>query len=1092
MPVYQNITLVDDWRCPPGGSVSGSGCCDGSCSPDPLYNASGIAPYGRLSHVQDCNGTNYWCADQAGSPWCGPWQSNIATAPYGWINCSGAGVTVQGYNCFKATGATTNLGVCRKLGFKNIQYWKAWHGKFGYASHDNPASQINLQRSVQFGSFSCPSISSYANICNGHDIEYEQTSPDGTRYLTESATAVYSIVADTTGGATLVRTSSIDRYSGVETRACSDSGDSPSQLNCHFLLQSVLLGSGGGYCPSGCAGSADDSWFTGMVQGVGYAPFVLCVVQAHVGNVNSGGCSGIPVCTYDSTTTHSGTQVEFYAYFTAVGSMFPGQVAYHVIADATTGSLQFEAYGAGADGITYTQIYDETVTIVSNTQIGHHLEVWGPASTMGPGSFTGWGHETWDCTQTLSTPYTSANVNTDCVTLRGQWDLSDDLLYPWRTDALVGVAPILHYNEVTPARQPAAGADCYTDWPTNSTPWVDVNAATYDGSIIGKPVPLHGLARGYFDWTHRSWKCCCSPAADSFLYATGMFAGENFENDSTPNVVPKASTNWSENISQLGVIDASQCAGGGAGCADGWCVGYAPAQYQPASGGPSYSPFPVSYNCGSLPAGAYRFYHPVGNVLFCQDWMEVKLPRPSVNFARPFGPDRYAVDETTVRCIQSGASTGSLNIDSATGINTGDLVWICGCSGITTGVYTATKNTATNYSVTAAAWSSSYTYANDCNSLGGNGIIGKLRFPTAPGIGGRIGIAAIDAAGNVTLTAPAWLQVGDLLDISGCTGNTALNGTSIAVTSVADATHFSTGIAQSPGAYTGGGIVISHGAASYVWDDDQGKGQFGYATWTMNCRDYQERNRVVDQYTASGSCADAAPASTALIRQYQYAYHGMPQAVTDNTIYQECIPFDVCNPQAMVISANASETWANACVNVPPSLTLDGRYGAMWQAAFVQTVDDPFWQTPHTPCVTCSGANGPSGCCWAPDDGACEADTCSSDCSTCSAGNGFRFYPFPPQTEYIGAVPVGAPSLPSGVYVGYVAVASLNTTSSVSGNVYLPPVAQGYYDCSVHKACEPIPVLTPWQVYISQMQCVCAGDRFSPQYADNGVKVNCP
>ena len=68
---------------------------------------------------------------------------------------------------------------------------------------------------------------------------------------------------------------------------------------------------------------------------------------------------------------------------------------------------------------------------------------------------------------------------------------------------------------------------------------------------------------------------------------------------------------------------------------------------------------------GYLPHGAWMVYGPqtgvdtLGNPIFdmgcmvAQKWAEIKVVRPSVNFARPCGQDRLAIDSSASRCATS-------------------------------------------------------------------------------------------------------------------------------------------------------------------------------------------------------------------------------------------------------------------------------------------------------------------------------------------------------------------------------------------------------------------------------------------------------
>ncbi len=105
----------------------------------------------------------------------------------------------------------------------------------------------------------------------------------------------------------------------------------------------------------------------------------------------------------------------------------------------------------------------------------------------------------------LSDPYTATDFRNEVVSLLAEWDLADDLTYPWRTDSFTTVAPLVEYN-CNPAN---LGPQCFaqngTDDPVsngvslvdgaivaNPNNWTDPNATKYDGSLLGAPVPLPG------------------------------------------------------------------------------------------------------------------------------------------------------------------------------------------------------------------------------------------------------------------------------------------------------------------------------------------------------------------------------------------------------------------------------------------------------------------------------------------------------------------------------------------------------------------------------------------------------------------------
>ncbi len=111
--------------------------------------------------------------------------------------------------------------------------------------------------------------------------------------------------------------------------------------------------------------------------------------------------------------------------------------------------------------------------------------------------------DTYSCTITLSDIYqsnhdgTHNNVNDDCNGLAAMWDLTDDVIYQWRTDTLCNFAPLIYYDESpTPVSPKFWSDDAYTD------------SATWTGDVLGLPTP-----RGYgkfFDRTAKEYEVIAS------------------------------------------------------------------------------------------------------------------------------------------------------------------------------------------------------------------------------------------------------------------------------------------------------------------------------------------------------------------------------------------------------------------------------------------------------------------------------------------------------------------------------------------------------------------------------------------------------
>jgi hypothetical protein len=98
----------------------------------------------------------------------------------------------------------------------------------------------------------------------------------------------------------------------------------------------------------------------------------------------------------------------------------------------------------------------------------------------------------------LSEPYTAAQVSLDVDDLLAVWVLSDDAVYPWRTDTRRSLGPLVTRNERATAvpglwRSPIDGEQ----WVDESLPPRD---DIPDGGIVGGPLPAG--SDPYFDFAH--------------------------------------------------------------------------------------------------------------------------------------------------------------------------------------------------------------------------------------------------------------------------------------------------------------------------------------------------------------------------------------------------------------------------------------------------------------------------------------------------------------------------------------------------------------------------------------------------------------
>ncbi len=396
----------------------------------------------------------------------------------------------------------------------------------------------------------------------------------------------------------------------------------------------------------------------------------------------------------------------------------------------------------------------ESATVVefvhTNTEFTLHIDL---VQLQAEG---GWTKNTTKVSCKLSNPYTSQDVKDDLDTLLDEWDLTDDKIYPWRTDPFYGFAPLVNYEGIQGAISPDIGiGPCTVDDKRSpiadsngNAPFTDGWQATYEqmpwfdpsfqqfywndgesesdhaaaglrrtylasGAIIGSPLPAG--SQGHFDWQHNTWKCCNfldgdgQPKKDYYPWAVGAKSGASgITGDATDDVMPHTATQWTEN----GLGDG----------ADAW--------------------------------GAWMIHS--GGFLRAQKWAEIKIHRPAVNFFGPCGAQRYALDEFTVRCAWKIDDT-HIQTHQDMGIADGTTCAIAGVEGVADGIYTLTK---TNPAPPQYAFTDTGIEPRNLPNLNpGTGIAAALRWPNAWSICGRCAIASYTDNGDgtltVTLSAPA-------------------------------------------------------------------------------------------------------------------------------------------------------------------------------------------------------------------------------------------------------------------------------------------------------------------------------------------------
>jgi len=213
------------------------------------------------------------------------------------------------------------------------------------------------------------------------------------------------------------------------------------------------------------------------------------------------------------------------------------------------------------------------------------------------GSYTG--------NASLSSEYTAGACEAEALSLLNQWDMTNDSVYPWRTDGNCGVAPMVIIKETT-------GGIGFGYCDTHA----DISSlAAYDGSIYGKPLAAGYYNKGWFDFIEDE----CHYTDDGFgagtqqlCYTYGNYA---------PDYLPTTTTHWTD-----GALDTNDRGG----------------FWQP------FSRFKSNYQYELPPFVNHGCAFSANNqeAFWVSKWAELKEPLPSQNYWGVCGvqPNQCALD----------------------------------------------------------------------------------------------------------------------------------------------------------------------------------------------------------------------------------------------------------------------------------------------------------------------------------------------------------------------------------------------------------------------------------------------------------------
>ena len=660
----------------------------------------------------------------------------------------------------------------------------------------------------------------------------------------------------------------------------------------------------------------------------------------------------------------------------------------------------------------------------------------------------------------LSVPHTLTDVRNDVVTLLDEWNLADNgannaalKKYLLRTDEHVFLAPfVTHYEKSATDQTVHSPSQYFTDNLANPVDWVDygvnppvsyepftaewnahptwermdwfdtlvskwkypapanqtevdnnelIPTGEFTGAIQGSPLPFGygyaGTHAGHFNPFHVNWERAFCVGQNPKWLDSNMSHGAW-----TPSVLPKTATQWTEDLSFADLQTPTRI-------------------------------WPCSFLFGQ------------SSGIYAQKFVEAIVTRPSHDFARPYGADRFLLDETKCYCVDGTTLTGyeggteevtptdePLNTNLASGLWGGPCVggFYSGCS------YSGgTLTLGTKVLDVPTGWESK---SGDTAT-----VFGKLRWELdgndVPGFGGLLAVTPTATGGSTTLVYASSPNIvtGDKVDLQLADGTWNDNsGAGFALTRIDDTS------ATVPGEFPTARYIVPHklfgGTTSgqkWYFADSQPKGDYVWREWESFASDPQN-------------------------------------LVFSNTATQKCLPFKPCHPRIVGASPNpddASGEWPNAVIESFPATISNGH---VWIGMAETHMVDPFWQTPHRPCGMAEQDN------WQQDNGSCQTET------------GVQFYPLPPFVESRISTPATygpahnetAPTPPAPINLGAAELpVSQSSTPLTAGNIGFT------FDGNSATINPTIP--TPWGIYLRQKGCVCSESpgQFSTQYEANYV-----
>lgn len=765
-----------------------------------------------------------YAVDECGAPQSAPFVSQIGTI----LNAVMNGYQYTG-NTFTHDGSVDVTTPCRIVGFKSVQSQKFWHGNHGF-NYSNAGKDCATNTTYSSTKYLTYKFSVVGNISRS-DI-WERKDSGGTVVDSSSLTV--------TGGVNFSFQVSVDPISGIYTLT-----DYTSNCTLSSTDVSGTTNFDGTTDPL-TDGTNFFNYFFVTLCGFGISGSPLEWVQNLSSDCsfkivnNDGGAFGPP-------TVYSGTSAACQAYLSGLTPVdlsavqsFPLSVTFTPIVtqsntlfkvDVTQASSGFNSIPNGLGGNDEETVTSSITLVVKQELIG---------------------------------PYTINDVKDDAEGLSSNITLTDNVLYPYRTDGNSFIAPLVTYSEVQAPISPLMPVTDSTITDPNIALRCSITGEIHSANTVGGLLPAgygQGSPRGVFRITHDNYyrDVCGSPPSPTI--------GPRTMGAWTPSYLPANCGLWTQDK----IFNNS----------------LSPSLVWPTA-------FIVATN----------------DLVYLQKWIEAIIPPPngSYNAARPYGEDRFRIDETQFYCYDAGVLTDNAAVPTPqpgltlTGLWGGECV-----SGFYNG---ATTDGSGNVSLGAkifdvpTGWS---VPSGDSAS-----VFAKLRWEDAtkhvPGFGGKLDVTAVYDSGvnktTFTYTSSPYIADGDKISVMGYADSVL--GTNKTITRLSDTSCTVTGD------YSAALWIVPYklfdgttDGTKYYFANDTHKSTFVARTWTLE----------MDGWTTISSTVD-----------------------------QSCLPITSCSPQTLLASPGGEI--ADYSIDWPA--TIDPN--SVWIGEFMQWMQDPFYQTPHSPC----------------------------------------------------------------------------------------------------------------------------------------------